>query len=71
MIVKEKGHIYSPKNRFDEGMAEMPDQTITFINKQPGQEHGGTTTQEVIRVLLDRTRHCANCLSSSHGLGAA
>ena len=66
MKVLEKGHIYQPATREVEptgqGRKGLEDQTITFINKQPGQEHDGTTTQEVIRVLIDRTRHCANCM---------
>lgn len=67
MKVLETGHIYQPVNRRVEGkgittVKQIEDQTITFINKQPGQEHDGTTTQEVIRILIDRTRHCANCM---------
>lgn len=66
MKVVEKGHIYMPAHRNVSKPGEAgkrgEKQTITFINKQPGQEHGGTTTQEVIRVLIDRTRHCANCM---------
>lgn len=62
MKVLEKGHIYEPMNR-DSGEGRPPiDQKITFINKESGQEHDGTTTQEVIRILIDRTRHCANCM---------
>ncbi len=60
MKVLETGHVYEPNNR--ETDADCEGQTIRFINKQPGQEHGGTTTQEVIRILLDRTRHCNNCM---------
>lgn len=60
MKVLETGHIYQPQNRQDDNQCR--DQTLRFINKQPGQEHGGTTTQEVIRILIDRTRHCANCM---------
>jgi hypothetical protein len=62
MKVSEKGHIYHPVNRQVEGAPEMMQQTLTFVNKEPGREHGGTTTQEVIRILIDRTRHCNNCL---------
>lgn len=58
MEVLEKGHIYKPQNREIDSGCE--NQAITFINKEKGREHGGTTTQEVIRILLDRTRHCAN-----------
>lgn len=65
MKVIEKGHIYEPAIRAASGAAHQGEgegQRITFVNKQPDQEHSGTTTQEVIRVLLDRTRHCANCM---------
>lgn len=60
MKVLETGHIYEPFNR--EIDAKCEGQTIRFINKEPRSKHGGTTTQEVIRVLIDRTRHCANCM---------
>lgn len=64
MKVLEKGHIYQPNNRgkITGATMECLEQKITFINKEPGSEHPGTTTQEVIRILLDRTRHCNNCL---------
>lgn len=69
MEVLEKGHIYRPAIRKIPGGTTYldvggikPQQTITFINKEPGREHDGTTTQEVLRILLDRTRHCNNCL---------
>lgn len=60
MKVLETGHIYQPNNRQTDEDCE--DQTLRFINKELGAEHGGTTTQEVIRILIDRTRHCANCM---------
>lgn len=63
MKVLEKGHIYNLEVRKsgerDSGQLQ---QRLTFINKEPGNEHSGTTTQEVLRVLIDRTRHCANCM---------
>lgn len=64
MKVIEKGHIYQPKmrNEFNLEVEKVPDFNITFINKEKGREHNGTTTQEVIRILIDRTRHCANCM---------
>lgn len=64
MQVLEKGHIYTLHTRTPQGFqsnGKVQNQLI-FINKQPGQEHDGTTTQEVLRALLDRTRHCANCM---------
>lgn len=60
MKVLEKGHIYQPENRNED--MNCRSQTITFVNKEPHSKHGGTTTQEVIRILIDRTRHCANCM---------
>lgn len=69
MKVLEKGHVYQPTNRQVEfnvqdikRYEDIQNQTITFINKEPGAEHDGTTTQEIIRILIDRTRHCANCM---------
>ena len=63
MKVLETGHIYELQVRTPEGyFDEAADEKIRFVNKQPGQAHSGTTTQEVIRMLLDRTRHCANCM---------
>ncbi len=63
MKVIEKGHIYQPQiRRIHPDSKSIPMDKIVFINKQPGQEHDGTTTQEVIRILIDRTRHCANCM---------
>lgn len=64
MRVIERGHIYEPVNReeFPNSNAMADGQRLIFINKEPGREHNGTTTQEVIRILIDRTRHCANCM---------
>jgi hypothetical protein len=64
MKVLEKGHIYQPALRRvgSKFKGDAHEQKITFINKEPGSEHDGTTTQEVIRILIDRTRHCANCM---------
>lgn len=64
MKVLEKGHVYELTTRVPDnavGQSHAPEK-LTFINKEPGREHSGTTTQEVIRVLIDRTRHCNNCL---------
>lgn len=62
MRVIEKGHIYEAKSRNEFIEMECENQKIVFINKEKGNEHNGTTTQEVIRILIDRTRHCANCM---------
>lgn len=61
----ETGHVYQPQNRTPNGKKlsiNKDSQTVTFVNRQPGQEHEGTTTQELLRILIDRTRHCANCM---------
>lgn len=62
MKVLETGHIYEPAIRkVEQPTGKVTPFYLTFINKQPGQEHDGTTTQEIIRILIDRTRHCNNC----------
>lgn len=64
MKVLERGHIYKPAFRTSEGLpiADSSNQpTLVFVNKEVGRAHNGTTTQEVLRILLDRTRHCNNC----------
>jgi len=68
--VIERGHIYELENKHLPATALVgvpedlrhPRNVLTFVNQQPGQTHGGTTTQEVVRALMDRTRHCANCM---------
>lgn len=37
-------------------------QTVHCVNREPGTESEGTQTQEFIRVAIDRTMHCDNCL---------
>ncbi len=64
MKTLEDGHIYELNSRHGDGspgMAYWP-QTITFVNREPGNEHDGTTTQEVLRALIDRTQYCDACL---------
>ena len=64
MKVLEKGHIYELDVR-KLVLADKPlddKQILTFVNKEGVNSHDGTTTQEVIRVLIDRTRHCNNCM---------
>jgi hypothetical protein len=74
MKIIEPGHIYqlnwldkweSNDSRWNE--FKGPDSkhyldTLVFVNRESGYEHPGTQTQEVIRALIDRTRHCDNCL---------
>lgn len=64
MKVIEPGHKYQ-LNTIDGGI----EQVITFVNREPGTEHPGTQTQEVLRaciammeVLIDRTNHCDGCM---------
>lgn len=61
MKIVEKGHIYELrlKRPVKDGDDPPP---LVFVNQERGHEHNGTTTQEVLRALLDRTRHCNNCL---------
>ena len=62
----EDGHVYELDQRRGDGLnppGGTPDpQRITFVNREPGREHDGTTTQEVIRALIDRTQYCDHCL---------
>lgn len=57
LLVISKGHIYELQH------IDGPSfETLTFVNREEGTKHPGTQTQEVIRALIDRTRHCDNCL---------
>lgn len=70
MKVIEPGHVYE-LNWLDEALGNadkmmslfggMPNR-LMFVNREHSTEHPGTQTQEVIRALIDRTRHCDNCL---------
>lgn len=60
MKILERGHIYQLQ-QLDFGPND-PDVILRFVNREPGTEHGGTQTQEVIRALIDRTQHCDRCL---------
>lgn len=57
MRVLDKGHKYE-LNHLDGSQT----QTIQFCNREGGTEQEGCTTQEVIRVLIDRTYYCNDCL---------
>lgn len=65
MQIKEAGHVYELAIRNDvtleSDIIEAPN-LLVFVNKERGKGHPGTTTQEVIRALIDRTRYCNNCL---------
>lgn len=59
----EDGHVYEMLSRTANGRSFDPiGEHITFLNREPGHEHSGTTTQEVLRVLIDRTQYCDHCL---------
>lgn len=60
MRVVQAGHIYELHcvDAVDEADIEI----LRFVNREPGSEHPGTQTQEVLRALIDRTMHCDNCL---------
>ena len=58
MKIVEPGHIYELHSLDGDGTPE----TLRFVNREPGTEHPGTQTQEVLRALIDRTMHCDNCL---------
>lgn len=64
MKILERGHVYSLNvlDQKDGNTLDVVDVILTFVNREPGTEHPGTQTQECIRALIDRTRHCDNCL---------
>lgn len=55
--VLEKGHIYELPNLDGNGI-----QKIEFVNREDGTEHEGIQSQQLLAVLIDRTRHCDDCL---------
>lgn len=57
MKVIEKGHIYQLQHLDGDGAS-----LLVFVNREAGDEHEGTQTQDVLRVLIDRTQHCDACL---------
>lgn len=56
MKITEPGHAYLLDCYDGEAY-----QSLVFVNREPGGEHAGTTTQEVLRALIDRTRYCDDC----------
>lgn len=58
MKIIEPGHVYELNTLDGDGTPE----TLTFVNREDGEEHPGTQTQEVLRALIDRTMHCDNCI---------
>lgn len=61
MKIIEPGHIYEFLT-LDKKPEGSPNESIVFVNREPGHEHPGTQTQEVLRALIDRTLHCDACL---------
>lgn len=57
MKILDTGHRYQLAHQTGGGAEEFQ-----FVCKEAGREAAGTTTQEVLRALIDRTRHCNNCL---------
>lgn len=57
MIVKKRGHVYHLDHRGGDNTTE-----VRFVNEEPGHQEEGVTTQEVMRMLIDRTHYCHNCL---------
>lgn len=57
MKIIEPGHIYQLEHRDGSGAS-----LLVFVNRETGTEHEGTQTQEVIKALIDRTKHCDACL---------
>ena len=60
MKVIETGHIYAL--RWLDGVPVQKENRLIFVNRETGREHPGTQTQDVLRVLIDRTQHCHSCL---------
>ena len=59
MRVIEPGHIYELSSL--DGELE---QHLTFVAREPenNRVHPGTQTQDVLRCLIDRTKHCDECI---------
>lgn len=67
MQITEAGHIYV----LDEVNTNNPDgptsiysekQIIRYVNNEGPNYYKGIQSQELLRVLIDRTMHCDNCL---------
>ena len=60
MKILEPGHIYALD--WLDGKPNYGENFLIFVNRETGTTHAGTQTQEVLRTLIDRTRHCDRCL---------
>lgn len=63
MKIIEPGHVYQLNWLDGEPSPREPikENWLVFVNREENK-HPGTQTQEVIRALIDRTKHCDNCL---------
>jgi len=63
MKIIEPGHIYELAYIDDTGTEPVSEKErwIVFVNRED-TPHSGTQTQEVLRALIDRTKHCHSCL---------
>ncbi len=56
MKILKSGHVYELDHLDGDGHS-----TLHFVCRED-EPHEGTTTQEVIRALINRTQHCDRCL---------
>lgn len=70
MDVIDPGHVYTLRCLDDQGLE--PALMLRFVKREgpgyPGNvgHHGGTTTQEVLRALIDRTKYVNNQIPSPY-----
>lgn len=63
MEVLDRGHRYRLKHRGAfPGIKPGTTTVIQFVNREKDRESEGTTTQECLRMLIDRTWYCNDCL---------
>jgi hypothetical protein len=62
MKILEKGHVYELDQLDKYSELDTKPVILRFVNRETGNEHPGTQTQEVLRALIDRTKHCDSCL---------
>lgn len=72
MKIIDPGHIYEVRVLDSPGVHRV--MIIKFVKREgesyPGNEghHPGTTTQEILRVLIDRTKYVNNQIYDSHNI---
>lgn len=63
MKVVQRGHRYEISQRKGDGAGMADDPAyVQFVNRENGQETDGTISQELLRVIIDHTFYCNNCL---------